>query len=148
MRRIALYAGSFDPFHEGHLHLLKKALSLFDEVIVCVAINVGKSPKASMRARKAAIERAIAKHGLKNARAATCSGYVALAARRRGAGYLVAGARNVDDLRAQLRAASFNKRLAPEVETVVLFSDAAHRSLSSSRFRRTLREHEAVLKAR
>lgn len=62
----AIYPGSFDPFHLGHLNIIKKAANLFDELIVAVGINIIKQPSSNLNIRVANIENAIKNAALTN----------------------------------------------------------------------------------
>ena len=63
-QRIALYAGSFDPFTNGHLDIVRKASALFDRVVVMIGVNVAKRRAFDAEAMRAAIQRACDDQGL------------------------------------------------------------------------------------
>ena len=63
----AVYAGSFDPFTIGHLHVLRQAAEVFDTVYVAIAVNSEKKRRTDKEAMKSAIQRVIASNGIDNA---------------------------------------------------------------------------------
>lgn len=138
--KTAVYAGSFNPFHAGHLHVLRRACALFDRVHVVVARNSEKPAPPNPAALAAAIAAQARAAGLTNAQACVWDGYVADFARRCGAKYLVRGVRNEADARQELLAAAVNAQIAPGLETILLVADPAHAQISSSSVRAALRE--------
>ena len=75
-KRIALYAGSFDPYTNGHHAIVRKAAALFDEVVVMIAVNVEKRRAFDAEAMRRAIQATLEADGL-NARAVIHTGLVA-----------------------------------------------------------------------
>ncbi len=120
--RIALMAGTFDPFTIGHKDIVDRALSLFDRVIICVGINAAKlasDPSLAETAEARAMD--IAKHYADNGRVeAICSDELTVdVARRMGARFLLRGVRSVRDFEYEREMADHNARLAG-IETVIL----------------------------
>ena len=66
MKRIALFPGSFDPFTAGHLNILTRALTMFDEVVIAIGINQDKTGFFSNEQKKGIIFQAV--RGLENVR--------------------------------------------------------------------------------
>ena len=71
--KIGFYAGSFDPFTNGHLHVVKKSSKLFDKVIIGIGINSNKSRRFETEDMKIAIEKVLAREGLNNVSVITYS---------------------------------------------------------------------------
>lgn len=130
MPRLALYPGTFDPFTFGHLDVLRRALHVFDEVEVTVAVNAGKIPLFSVEERCALIE-ACAEE-LPGVRVAAFEGLLVDYARARGAAALVRGLRQVSDFDYEFRMAFANRKLNPEIETVFLMTSEEHAFVSAS----------------
>ena len=129
--RHALYAGSFDPLTLGHMDLIHRGLTLFDQVTVAVARNINKRPLLSFEERVELIERAFAQE-LRVRVAPLPEGLLVRFARDLGAQALLRGLRGAADLEYEQQLASMNRALAPEVESVFLMSSERHRFVSSS----------------
>jgi pantetheine-phosphate adenylyltransferase len=129
--RRGLFPGSFDPFTNGHLDLVRRAAALFDEVIVAVAANPAKrAPLFTPDERVAMIREAVA--GVPGVEVTTYRGLTVTYARERGVTALVKGLRLAGDFEAELQQALMNRELAPDVETVFLMSGVAQIYVSSS----------------
>lgn len=129
----AVYPGSFDPVHNGHIDIALRASRIFDEVIVGVYDQPKKHLLFSVDERVALAEQAM-KHIL-NVRVAKFSGFTVDYAREVGALVLVRGLRVFSDFEFEFRMGLANKRLAPEVETVAIMTDEQHVAISSSTIR-------------
>jgi pantetheine-phosphate adenylyltransferase len=117
MRR-AIYPGSFDPLHNGHLDVLRRAARLFDEVVVAVAFNDQKSTLFSPGERVALLGESAGDLG--NVRVAQFDGLLVEFAKAQRAGAVIRGLRAVSDFEFEFQMALMNRRLAPEIETVFL----------------------------
>ena len=130
-QKIAVYPGSFDPFTNGHLDVVDRALSIFDEVIVAVAANPDKGrPLFTVEERVKLIKGAL--DGRARAQAVSFKGLTVDFARSRKANTIVKGLRAYSDFDAELQQALMNRKLAPDVHTVFLMSSFAHIFVSSS----------------
>jgi pantetheine-phosphate adenylyltransferase len=129
--KIAVYPGSFDPFTNGHLDVVDRALGIFDKLIVAVAANPEKrQPLFTVDERVKLITAS-----LKERDRVEVSGYKGLTvefARARGARTIVKGLRAYSDFDAELQQALMNRKLAPDVHTVFLMSSFTHIFVSSS----------------
>lgn len=138
MRR-SIFPGSFDPFTLGHIDVLVRACALFDEVRVCVIGNPSKSALFGVDERVEMIRLAIEDAGLRNARAESFAGLTARYAQSVGAGYIVRGLRNAADFAYEAEMETYNRLLAPEVETVYLNCGAKTAHISSSAVRELMK---------
>jgi pantetheine-phosphate adenylyltransferase len=129
--RIAVCAGSFDPFTEGHLDVLRRGLTMFDRIIVAVAHNPKKQATFSVEERVRLIEESIVEAG-DRVEVDTFEGLVVNYAKRRGAVALLRGLRAVSDFEFEFQMASMNRKLAPELQTVFLMAAEDHFYVSSS----------------
>jgi len=129
--KIAVYPGSFDPFTNGHLDVVDRALGIFDKLIVAVAANPEKrQPLFTVEERVKLITAS-----LKDRDRVEVSGYKGLTvefARASGARTIVKGLRAYSDFDAELQQALMNRKLAPDVHTVFLMSSFTHIFVSSS----------------
>ncbi len=127
----AVYPGSFDPLTNGHLDVVERALSIFDEVIVAVAANPEKrQPLFTVEERIDLIRAAL--KGRDRVDVTSFTGLTVEFARSRGATTLVKGLRAYSDFDAELQQALMNRKLAPDIHTVFLMSSFAHIFVSSS----------------
>jgi pantetheine-phosphate adenylyltransferase len=130
-QKIAVYPGSFDPFTNGHLDVVDRALSIFDEVIVAVAANPDKrKPLFTVDERVKLIKGSLA--GRDRVQTVSFKGLTVDFARSRKANTIVKGLRAYSDFDAELQQALMNRKLAPDVHTVFLMSSFAHIFVSSS----------------
>ena len=146
MAKIALFAGSFDPFTRGHEAVVEEALRLFDEVVIGVGENVSKRGLLSVEARCRLIEDCYkANQRVRVAHYSTLTGDFA---REMGATVLVRGVRNTVDFEFERTMEVTNRQLFPELTTVLLPTPAEVMHISSSMVRELLafgREVDAYL---
>ena len=132
MERIAIFPGSFDPFTKGHEALLKRALNLFDRIIIGVGINEGKKTEQSAEKRIEALKKLYEKDPR-----IEVEGYTGLTidfAARHNAGFLLRGVRSMKDYEYEMNLADVNRKLSG-IETVILFSEPEWAYISSSMVR-------------
>ncbi|MFQ3567192.1 MAG: pantetheine-phosphate adenylyltransferase [Aggregatilineales bacterium] len=130
---IALYPGSFDPIHYGHIDIAMRASRIFDEVIVGVYDLPKKKLLFTVDERLEMVRQTI--NDAKNIRVAKFSGFTVDYARQVGATVLVRGLRVFSDFEFEFRMGLANKKLAPEIETVSIMTDDRHVYISSSTIR-------------
>jgi pantetheine-phosphate adenylyltransferase len=135
--RLALYPGSFDPFTNGHLDILGRALRIFDRVEIVIAVNSRKgaaqSAMLSPAERAELIRAAVSERGWGDrVTLSEWSGLIMECARARGASAVVRGLRAASDFEYEFTMASMNSQLNPEVESVFLMTSQAHHFVSSS----------------
>ncbi len=129
--RIAIYPGSFDPITNGHLDILKRALGIFDRVIVLLAINPHKATTFSVADRLQLIKEAVAPLGSRVSVDST-SGLSVRYAKAHGATALVRGMRAVPDFEYESQIAAGNEFIDPDVEMVFFMSRSQATFISSS----------------
>lgn len=130
--RIAIYPGSFDPITNGHIDILKRALKVFDKVIVLVAINPKKKPFFSTEERVEMIKQVIKDEGIKNAEVDSYLGLTVEYARTHNAPYIVRGLRAVSDYEYEFQIASANEFIDSDVESIFFMSHNDTSFISSS----------------
>ena len=129
----AVYPGSFDPIHNGHIDIAARAARVFDEVIVGVYDQPKKRLLFDVDAR-VSLASQVLKH-IPNIKVAKFSGFTVDYARQVGAVVLVRGLRVFSDFELEFRMGLANKRLAPEIETVSIMTEERHIAVSSSTVR-------------
>lgn len=118
MNKKAIYPGSFDPFTNGHLDIVKKASNLFDEVHILIGINAQKRRAFEGEKMKAAIEQTLRDCGITNACVTIHDGLVAEFARINGIHYMIRGLRNNMDYNYEENIAEVNKLINPDMEYI------------------------------
>ncbi|MCD2255262.1 pantetheine-phosphate adenylyltransferase [Agrilactobacillus fermenti] len=129
--KIGLFPGSFDPFTNGHLATVKKALTFFDKVYIAVATNTGKSALFSTEEKVALIKDAVTALESVTVIAAPRKLTVTLA-RELGATTLIRGLRNGNDFEYEAGIAQMNKVQDASIETVFFMADQEYNFISSS----------------
>lgn len=130
MGKCALYPGSFDPIHYGHMDIAQRAAALFEQVIIGVYDRPNKRLWFSVEEREAFIREAL--HAIPNIEVRPYSELTIAFADAVGAHVLVRGLRVISDFELEYQMALTNKALAPHVETVCLMTRQEHAFLSSS----------------
>ena len=131
--KIALFPGSFDPFTRGHEAIVRQALTLFDKVVVAIGENIGKNSLLSTEERIKFIKRLYAND--ERVETIAYSTLTGEAARAVGASAIIRGVRNTIDFEYERTLAQTNKRLFPEIETILLLTPADLADVSSSAVR-------------
>ena len=137
MKKKALFPGSFDPFTAGHLNILRRALSMFDEVVIAVGVNQDKPGLFSMDQRIEII-RQVTKD-MPGVSVLKYDGLTVDICRQLGIVHIVRGVRNMLDFEAERSIADANRRLAPEIETIIIPTAQEFAHISSSAVRDILR---------
>jgi len=128
-RRIAVYPGSFDPLHNGHLDIVARCLPIFDELVVAVLQNEEKQPRFSVDQRVEMLHDVLRPMG--PCRVESFSGLLVDFADRVGASAIVRGLRALSDFDYEFQMALMNRRLNPRVETVFMMPKEEYSYLSS-----------------
>jgi pantetheine-phosphate adenylyltransferase len=131
MKRIALFPGSFDPFTKGHEDIVLRGLSLFDEVIISIGYNSGKSQRYfPIEFMLEKIKETFASHP--NISVITFSELTAELARKKGARHLLRGLRNTTDFEYENSITQVNRQLNSNLESVFLITSPQFAFISSS----------------
>lgn len=128
-RRMAFFAGSFDPFTRGHEDIVLRALPLFDEVVIAIGINPDKKGFMTVDARKQWIELCVASH--KQVRVVTFNGLAADAAVENGACCFIKGVRTVQDFEYEMQMAQVNHDLCG-LDTILFYTNPQLAHISST----------------
>jgi len=137
LKKIALYPGTFDPITNGHFDVVERALGLFDEVIIAVAVSQDKKPMFSLEERIEMTKKAIAP--LKNVSVVGFDNLTVELAKEHDATILIRGLRAVSDFEYELQLGYLNNSLDDTIETVYLMPKLKHAFISSSIVRNLLK---------
>jgi pantetheine-phosphate adenylyltransferase len=130
MKKVAVFPGSFDPFTIGHEAIVRRALGLFDEIIIAVGANALKKNFYSLRTRKEMISKVF-----ENEPRVMIDHYEGLTVdycKKQGAGYLLRGLRTAADFEFERAIGQVNKSMAPEIESIFLLTVPEHSFINSS----------------
>ena len=139
MAIVALFPGSFDPFTAGHQNILRRALTMFDEVVVAIGINQDKKSFYTTEQKMDIISQATA--DMENVRIIQYDGLTVDACREYGIRHIVRGVRNMLDFENERAIADANRRLAPEIETIIIPTAQEFAHISSSAVRDIIRHN-------
>ncbi|MFZ2322643.1 MAG: pantetheine-phosphate adenylyltransferase [Ignavibacteriaceae bacterium] len=137
-----IYPGTFDPLTYGHLDIIKRAVELFDEVIVTVAINQAKNPLFSTKERVKML-----KESLKDFEKVTVDSFDGLLvnhAKQVGATGIIRGLRQISDFEYEFQMALMNRKLAEDISTVFLMPHEKYTYLNSTVIRNLASLHADV----
>ncbi len=129
-KKIAVYPGSFDPVTNGHIDVIKRAMQLFDRVIVAVIDNANKNVLFSVKERMEML-RAVTR-GLSGVEISHFDGLLVDYVKKKRAKVIIRGLRAVSDFEYEFQMALTNRKLAPDIETVFLMPAESYTYLSSS----------------
>lgn len=137
MQRICVFPGTFDPITLGHVDVIKRAMPMFDKIIVAIGINAAKAPMFSPDQRKTWIEEIFA--GEDRIVAAVFEGLTVNYCKEVGAHHILRGIRYVSDFEYEKTIADANRTLDPGIETVFLTCEPKYTSVASTIVRDIIR---------
>ena len=126
----AIYPGSFDPITNGHLDLIRRALNLFEKLVVAIADNPDKEYLFTTQEREKMVKESL--KGMKNVEVLIFSGLLADLAKQTNAVAIIRGLRAVSDFEFEFQMALMNRNLTPHTETLFLVPSENFTYLSSS----------------
>ena len=130
MKKIAVFPGSFDPFTIGHEAIIRRAMSLFDEIIIAVGANPLKKNFYSLETREEMIRKVFETEP--RVRVDHYEGLTVDYCKKNGAGYLLRGLRTSADFEFERAIGQVNKSMAPGIESVFLLTVPEHSYINSS----------------
>lgn len=135
--RVAIYAGTFDPLTRGHEDLVRRAVGLFDHVIIAIAASQAKNPFFSLDERVEMASEVLAAY--KNAEVCCFKGLLLDFLHSRGAKVVLRGLRAASDFEYEFQMAGMNRNLYPEVETLFLTPSEKYMFISATMVREVAR---------
>ncbi len=129
MKNIAIYPGSFDPVTYGHLDIIKRAVKVFDKVIVAVAHNSEKDPLFTVPERVEFLKRST--KGIKGVDVDVFHGLVVDYVKTKNSRVVIRGLRMISDFEYEFQMALTNRKLSKDVETIFMMPSEAYSYLSS-----------------
>jgi pantetheine-phosphate adenylyltransferase len=130
MPRTAVYTGSFDPITLGHLHIIRRASPLFDNLVIGIGINADKKSLFEPELRVELVESVTG--DLSNTRVEVFAGLAVDFVRRIGARVMVRGIRPLTDIAGEFTMMMANQQLDPDIETVFLMAAERYTHVSST----------------
>lgn len=130
--KIAIFPGSFDPFTIGHYDIVKRALTLFDKIVIGIGQNQAKQSTFNLTERLERIEKAFADES--RVVVTTYDGLTVDFARKHGATHIVRGVRSTIDFEYERSIAEANRQLSG-IETVLLYTSPEYGHISSTLMR-------------
>ena len=131
-QRIAIYPGSFDPLHKGHLDIARRASRLVDQLVIAVTVSSSKNLMFTADERVALWRETLDCEGLAHVAVEKFAGLTVDFARSVGAQSIIKGLRAVTDFESEFQQALMNRKLAPEIETLMIVTALPHLFISSS----------------
>lgn len=137
--KIALFPGSFDPITIAHVDILKRALPLFDKIVVGIGLNSSKQSFLSAEKREEIVKTVFA--DTENVEVQLYEGLTVDFCKKINANYMVRGIRSVGDFEYERAIAQINQTMMPEMETIFILSKPEYSAISSTIVRDILRNH-------
>jgi pantetheine-phosphate adenylyltransferase len=131
--RVAVYTGTFDPVHTGHLDIIARGGRMFDRLIVGVGNNPEKAPFFTLEERVELVRRVLAPFA--NTSVQPFEGLAVSFVRSIGARVMLRGLRTTSDMESEFTMSLMNRNLDHEIETIFLMASDAYSHLSSSLLR-------------
>jgi pantetheine-phosphate adenylyltransferase len=131
--RLAVYPGTFDPVHLGHLDVIQRGRRIFDELVVAVGINPEKTTFFGQEERVSLVEQVVA--DLPNVSVRPFTGLAVAFARGLGARVMLRGLRTAGDMENEFTMSLMNLNMDPEIETVFLMASEPFSHLSGTLLR-------------
>ena len=135
--RVAIYPGTFDPITRGHEDLVRRAASLFDQLIVAIAESPSKRPLFDLTERVELAEEVLG--DIKNVKIVGFNSLLMNFVHDQGAKVIVRGLRAVSDFEYEFQMAGMNRSVYPEVETLFLTPGEQHMFISATMVREIAR---------
>ncbi len=140
--KIALFPGSFDPVTKAHVDILRRAIPLFDKVVIGIGLNSTKAAFLDIERRKEMLEAVFADE--QKVEVATYEGLTVEFCKKIGAAYMIRGIRTVSDFEYEKAIAQMNHALVPEIESIFIVSKPGYSSISSTIVRDIMRNNGDV----
>ena len=139
MKKIAVFPGSFDPITLGHVSVIKRAMPLFDQIVIAIGDNADKKHMFSADQRKSWIREVFkSNHKIE---IDIYDGLTVEYCKNKNAHFILRGLRTSADFEFERSIAQINRRLAPGVDTLFILTEAKYTPISSSIVRDVIRNN-------
>ncbi|GHU31135.1 phosphopantetheine adenylyltransferase [Bacilli bacterium] len=142
--KIALFPGTFDPIHQGHIDIIKRASKLFDKLYVAVSHNVDKKESQNINARFAQITKSIDRLNIKNVKVVINNKMTIDLAKKLGCQYIVRSIRDAKDIAYEINIAQNLHIGNNKIETVLLITDSKLKKISSTNVKELIRQKKMI----
>jgi pantetheine-phosphate adenylyltransferase len=132
---VAVYTGTFDPVHRGHMDIIQRGSQIFDRLVVGVGENPDKKPFFSTEERVDLIRKVIQSEGYGNVTVQSFTGLAVAFVKGLGARVMLRGLRTTSDMESEFTMSLMNLNLDPDIETVFLMANEGHSHVSSTLLR-------------
>ncbi len=140
--KIALFPGSFDPVTKAHVDILRRAIPLFDKVVIGIGLNSTKAAFLDIERRKEMLQAVFADES--KVEVTTYEGLTVEFCKKIGAAHMIRGIRTVSDFEYEKAIAQMNHALVPEIESIFIVSKPGYSSISSTIVRDIMRNNGDV----
>ena len=140
--KTALFPGSFDPITIAHVDILKRALPLFDKIVIGIGLNSSKQNFLSASQREEIVKAVFIDYS--NVEVQLYEGLTVDFCKKINANYMVRGIRSVGDFEYERAIAQINQTMMPDMETIFILSKPEYSAISSTIVRDILRNHGDV----
>lgn len=130
MEKKAIYPGSFDPITNGHVDIIKRALEIFDKILIAVLENPQKEPLFTTKERMDMIKEIFADR--KDVEVKSFHGLLVEFAKKNNVKIVIRGLRAISDFEYEFQMALMNRKLNPEIETFFMMPNVKYSFLSSN----------------
>ncbi|MDR0675126.1 MAG: pantetheine-phosphate adenylyltransferase [Mycoplasmataceae bacterium] len=144
MLHSAVFSGSFNPLHNGHINIIKRAAKLFDQLYVAVSHNIDKKTNSNIQQRFQIVMQKVDKLKLTNVKVLLNEGMTINLVKRLKCRYLVRSIRNTKDIDYEINMAQNNYLLANNVETIFFVANSKLKNISSTNQRELLRQKQLL----
>jgi len=130
MKRIAFFPGSFDPITKGHEDIVRRAIPMFDEIVVALGVNTSKNYMFTFEQRLKWIEKTFVDYP--TVKVVSYQGLTVDACKEHKANFILRGLRNSNDYEYEKSIALMNQAMAPDIETIYLNTRPEWAAISST----------------
>ncbi|MDR3257824.1 MAG: pantetheine-phosphate adenylyltransferase [Mycoplasmataceae bacterium] len=144
--RKAVFPGSFNPIHSGHINIIKRAANLFDYLYVVVSKNIDKKYEYKLEQRLINVQKVVDKLKLKNVKVVSNTGLTIDLVKKLHCQYIVRSIRNAKDVGYEVNMAQNNNILSGNVETIFFVADSKLKDVSSTNRKELIRQKQLISK--
>ncbi|MDR3330148.1 MAG: pantetheine-phosphate adenylyltransferase [Mycoplasmataceae bacterium] len=142
--RRAVFPGSFNPIHSGHINIIKRAANLFDYLYVVVSQNIDKKYEYKLKQRLLTVTKAVNKLSLKNVSVVSNDGLTVDLVKKLHCQYIVRSIRSSKDIGYEISMAQNNNLLNHKIETIFFVADSKLKDISSTNRKELIRQRQSI----